>query len=85
MTNFNSFMSWGSNWAGFGPGFTVFMIWSMVWKGLALWRAAKEDGKYWFIAFMVLHTGGLLEIAYLFFFAQEKLSLSTQPKKKSKK
>ena len=78
-------MSWGSNWGPFGAGFSLFIIWSLVWKGLALWRSAKEDNRYWFIAFLVVHTGGLLELAYLFFFADNTLSLSTTPTKKTTK
>lgn len=44
-------------------------IWSIVWKGVALWIAAKEDQKYWFIALLVLNTAGILEIIYIFFFS----------------
>lgn len=70
-----------------GLGFWLLLVWSMAWKGLALWRAAKEDSMYWFIAVFILNTMGLLEIAYLFFFAKEKLSLSgmSAPKPKSRK
>lgn len=83
--NYTSMMNFGSNWGPFGTGFSLFVIWSLVWKGLALWRAAKEEGKYWFMAFLVVHTAGILEIAYLFFFAKEKLNLSSTPTKKTSK
>jgi len=75
-------MSWGNNWEPFGIGFSLFIIWSLLWKGLALWHSAKEDNQYWFIAFLVVHTGGLLELAYLLFFADNKLSLTTTSTKK---
>lgn len=65
--------------------FGLFALWSVVWKGLALWRASKENSRNWFIALLILSTGGVLEIAYLFFFAKEKLSLGSKPKTKSKK
>lgn len=67
--------------------FGFLIVWSLVWKALALWRAAKEDNKYWYIAMIVLNnTAGILEIAYLFFFAKEKLTLSDiTTKKKTKK
>ena len=42
-------------------------IWVMVWKGLALWRAAERRERNWFIILLVLNTLGLLEIIYLFF------------------
>lgn len=66
-----------------GAGIGLLAIWSLIWKGLALWRAAKEENKGWFIALLIFNTAGILEIAYLFFFAKEKLTLATAPTKKS--
>lgn len=43
--------------------------WSLVWKGLALWRAAHRESKPWFIVFLLLNTAGILEIIYLFVIA----------------
>jgi len=83
--SYTNMMGWGNSWGSFGTGISLFVLWSLLWKGLALWRSAKEDNRYWFIAFLVVHTGGLLELAYLFFFAKEKLNLSTTPKKKPAK
>jgi len=48
------------------------VAWSLFWKGLALWRAAKDDQQYWFIAILMVNTLGVLEIVYLFRFAKEK-------------
>ena len=45
--------------------------WSFIWKGLALWRAAKNSQKYWFMALLVVNTMGILEIIYLKFFAKK--------------
>jgi len=42
-------------------------IWVMIWKGLALWRAAEHRARGWFIAILIVNTLGLLEIIYLFF------------------
>ncbi len=50
----------------------IIAIWSIVWKGLALWRSSKKDQKYWFIALLVLNTIGLLEIAYIVYFSKLK-------------
>ena len=44
-----------------------FVIWSLCWTGYALWHAAKRNEKWWFILFLLVHTGGILEIAYLAF------------------
>ncbi|MEK7159987.1 MAG: DUF5652 family protein [Patescibacteria group bacterium] len=55
--------------------FFVLYLWSILWKGLALWRAAELKQRNWFVAILVLNTVGILEIAYLFFFAKKKLEL----------
>lgn len=59
--------------ASFGFFFIVLLVWSLVWKGWALWRAAKRNEKYWFIAFLIINTAGILEIIYLFVVAKEKM------------
>lgn len=48
------------------------VAWSLFWKGLALWRAAKDNQQYWFIAILMVNTLGVLEIVYLFRFAKKK-------------
>ena len=48
------------------------VVWSIVWKGFALWRAAKNDSKVWFIIFLCLNTVGILEILYLYVFSKKK-------------
>lgn len=51
-------------------------VWSIIWKGLALWKAAGLAQRNWFVGLLVLNTLGILEIAYLFFFAKKKMTLS---------
>ena len=41
------------------------LIWSIFWKGLALWRSARMNHKGWFIALLVINTAGIFEIIYL--------------------
>ena len=48
----------------------IIAIWSLVWKGLALWKAAERGQKWWFIIMFVLGTAGILEIIYYFFIAK---------------
>jgi Family of unknown function (DUF5652) len=52
--------------------FVIFVIWEIVWKGIALWKAAKETQKYWFIAILILNTLGILPILYIFVFKKGK-------------
>lgn len=44
----------------------VAAIWSLSWKGVALWKAARRSDKPWFFAILVINTLGLLEILYIF-------------------
>ncbi len=46
------------------------MIWSLVWKGLALWRAARRRDNAWFVILLIVNTVGLLEIIYYFLIAK---------------
>jgi hypothetical protein len=34
----------------------ILLLWDLVWKGIALWKAAREGQKYWFIAVLILNT-----------------------------
>jgi hypothetical protein len=47
-------------------------IWTLPWKGVALWRAARNRHSKWFIAMLVLNTLALVEIVYIFFFSKPK-------------
>lgn len=49
----------------------VIVVWSLVWKGFALWRAGREGSKGWFIIMLIVNTLGILEILYLFFFSKK--------------
>jgi len=53
-------------------------LWSLLWKGFALWRAATRHDKVWFILLLLLNTAGLLEILYLFVFSKREQHASTQ-------
>jgi len=46
----------------------VLSAWSIFWKGFALWYAARGSQKWWFVALLIVHTAGILEIIYLLFF-----------------
>jgi len=55
--------------------FTVF-LWALLWKGLALWKAAKLDQRNWFIVLLIVNAVGILEIIYLFWFAKKRMKLN---------
>ena len=64
-----------------GAGFIFFIIvatiWELVWKGIALWKAARNEHKIWYIAILIVNSLGILPIIYIL--------LHQQKKKKSRK
>ncbi len=54
-----------STWTAF-----ILIIWSLAWKGVALWKAAKLNHLKWFIVLLVIQTFGVLEILYIFVFSK---------------
>lgn len=58
-------------------GFALILIWTIFWKGSALWHAAKVGDFKWFLAILILNTFGILEIAYLIFIKKMKLDFRT--------
>ena len=50
----------------------VLALWSLPWKGWALWKAARLHDIAWFIALLILNTLGILEIFYVFIFSRRK-------------
>lgn len=60
-----------SNVLGVSPvAIGLIVVWTMIWKGLALWRSAGLRQKWWFIALLVVNTMGILEILYLYVFSR---------------
>jgi hypothetical protein len=48
----------------------LLIVWTLTWKGFALWRAARREEMGWFIALLVINTLGILEIVYYFLIAK---------------
>lgn len=49
----------------------LIVLWTIPWKGIALWKAARLSHKWWFVVLLVLNTVGILEIIYIFFVAKK--------------
>ena len=47
-------------------------LWSLPWKGMAMWKAARVSDKKWFIALLFVNTAGILDILYLYVFSVKK-------------
>ncbi len=48
------------------------VAWSLYWKGIALWNAARKNDTRWFIAILLINTLGILGLLYLFVFSKRK-------------
>jgi len=66
--------------SGYGPhlspllllALAVLVIWTIAWKGFALWYAARNNQKIWFFFLLIVNLFGILEIIYLAFFRKNK-------------
>lgn len=55
------------------PLFVVLSIaWTLPWKGVALWKSARNKHLIWFIVMLVVNTLAILEIIYIFGFSKKK-------------
>ena len=61
------------------PLFWPLIIWSLIWKGFALWRAGTLRDRWWFIAILVINTFGVLEIFYMFIFSRRDTGIADDP------
>jgi len=50
----------------------LIILWAIPWKGVALWRAARNRHKKWFIALLLVNTMAILEIIYIFYFSKPR-------------
>lgn len=48
------------------------MIWEMIWKGIALWKAGRNNHLTWYVFILILNTAGILPIIYIAFFQKAK-------------
>jgi len=54
------------------PILLLILAWTVPWKGVALWKAVKNNHKKWFIVLLLLNTLAILEIIYIFYFSKPK-------------
>jgi hypothetical protein len=75
MINFGNMMGAGAGFGMFAGWLGMFLVpvlvWSLAWKGWALWKAAKNDSPVWFIVLLLVNTVGILDILYIFVFGSD--------------
>jgi hypothetical protein len=52
----------------------IITMWTLPWKGVALWKAARRQEKWWFIAILVINSLAILEILYIFLFSKRNVN-----------
>ena len=59
---------------------TLFVVlslaWTIPWKGVALWKSARNKHLVWFIVMLIANTLAILEIIYIFGFSKKKIEVS---------
>ena len=50
----------------------LIVLWTLPWKGVALWKAARNNHKTWFIVLLIVNVLAILEILYIFVFSKKK-------------
>ena len=64
------------SWIAFmaSPWFYLVLIWSAVWKGVSLWKSARNRHLVWFIFLFIVNTVGILPIIYLIIHRKKKIA-----------
>ncbi len=50
----------------------IILAWTLPWKAVALWKAARNRQLVWFIVLFLVNTLAILEIIYIFAFSKKK-------------
>ncbi len=56
------------------------LVWTIAWKAVGAWKAARKGHLIWFVSFFVFNTLGILPIIYIFFF--QNFGFSKKEKKR---
>jgi methionyl-tRNA synthetase len=57
-------------------------IWELIWKGIALWKAGRNNQLTWFVFLLIVNSVGILPIIYLAWFQKRKQEDSRKKKKR---
>lgn len=55
----------------------VLVLWTLFWKGAALWKAGQKGQLGWFVVLFLVNTLGILEILYIYLFSKKALDRNT--------
>ena len=60
------------------------IIWEFIWKGIGMWKSARNNQLGWFVAILILNTLGILPIVYIYFFQKKIDGVKAEQKKLEK-
>ena len=65
----------------------IIFAWTVFWKLLAMWKAARSNHIAWFVVIAVVNTVGILPILYIYVFSKigKEINKKKKPRKISKK
>ncbi|MCJ7516247.1 MAG: DUF5652 family protein [Dehalococcoidia bacterium] len=63
----NTWPAWMTGWV-----ILLLVLWTLPWKGVALWKAAGNKQLAWFVCLLIFNTLAILEIIYIFGFSKKK-------------
>ncbi|HVZ58242.1 MAG TPA: DUF5652 family protein [Patescibacteria group bacterium] len=66
------FFAHANNFAQFLPLLTPLLVIEIILKSIALWKAARHNQVYWFIAIVIVNSVGILPLIYILFFQQDR-------------
>ena len=49
----------------------IVLCWTILWKGLGLWKSASNKHRGWFILFLLINVWGIPEIIYLWYYRRK--------------
>jgi hypothetical protein len=61
------------------------VFWELIWKGIALWRAARNGHSVWYVFLLLFNTLGILPIIYIAFFSNYKRKKKAKRKARKKR
>ncbi len=61
------------------PLLAVLLVWVLAIKGYALWHAARNEQKWWFVFLLIVNGIGIPEIVYLVWFRADKQNAKVAP------
>lgn len=54
------------------PWLGLIAVWDAIWKGIALWKAGRNNQLGWYLCVLIFNTVGILPMVYLAFFQKKQ-------------